>query len=339
MDFGLLLSLITTSENICIRSHENADADAVGASLSLKLIAQGLGKKAVVTAPRSVSKLGKRLADAYGHPIATSDPCNAFDLVIFVDATPPAEGLGGSRTAIIDHHEGGTDTPADFVFTDPSFPSASEMVYEFAEYLIAEKAIGAISQEMATLLLAGIVADTADLKLAVKETLQRICRISSMSGVEIRDVFTFLRSPKEPSLRVACLKGASRLSLGETDGYLIATTRVSSFQADVASSLIRLGADVAFAGGKKEGELKVSGRARGDLVARGLTLARVMETVAGRIGGHGGGHAGAAALKGDGQVDEVVKMCVRETKRQIKAIPEPAADRSPQVPSPGNKLN
>jgi len=43
-----------------------------------------------------------------------------------------------------------------------------------------------------------------------------------------------------------------------------------------------------------KGELKVSGRATDELVARGLDLARVMEVASGEVGGRGGGHPVAA---------------------------------------------
>ena len=43
-----------------------------------------------------------------------------------------------------------------------------------------------------------------------------------------------------------------------------------------------------------KGELKVSGRATDELVAKGLDLARVMEVAAGEVGGRGGGHPVAA---------------------------------------------
>ena len=335
MDFLPLLSLIKESKNIGICTHENADADGVGASLALKQVLDALGKNASVIAPRSVSKLGKRLAEFSGEVVDTSPSLKGFDLVIFVDVKPSKEKKIW-KMAIIDHHEGSSEFPADFTFIDPKFTSASEMVFEFMEYLMDENEIDTISEKIAMLLLSGIVADTADLKLSVKETLERIIRIGSITGVELRNVFSFLRTPQDPSLRMACLKGTSRLRIRMTEGVFIVTTQVSSFQGDVASKLLRLGADVAFAGGKKKEKLNVSGRARTDLVDRGLSLARVMEIVASKIGGEGGGHAGAAALRGKGDVDEVLTMCVNETKKEVK--PRPRKDQElPKVTGSGGK--
>ncbi len=317
MDFQRLLSLIQESDDIQIRTHENADADAVGASLALKLAIKALGKAPVVLTPRPPSKIGRLLAQIAGEAVETREPAKTPDLTIFVDARPPSDYKAQGRLAVIDHHEAQGEIQADFLFVDSHFSSASEMVFEFLEYLVDVGSLDGISKPIAVQLLSGIIADTGDLKLAVGETLQRIVRITAASGVELKSVFPLLRTPLDPSLRMACLKGASRLSVKSAGGRLIATTRVSSFQGDVASCLIHLGADVAFAAGKRKGIVSVSGRARGDLVDAGLSLAQVMEAVASRLKGEGGGHGGAAALKCGGEVDEVLKMCVAETMKAM----------------------
>jgi len=321
MDFQKLLSLIENSDNIAIRTHENADADGMGASLALKLALKDLGKSSIVITPGSPSKLGKLLAQMSGEAVETGEPSKAPDLLIFVDTRPLPNLAPPCRLAVIDHHEAQAQINADFLFVDSSFPSASEMVFEFLEYLVARGVIHTISQQTAIQLLSGIIADTADLKLGVKETLNRIARISAASGVELKHVFPLLRTPVDPSLRMACLKGGSRLKVKTTGGCFIVTTQVSSYQGDVASCLIHLGADVAFAGGEKKGILNVSGRARNDLVDAGLSLARIMETIASRLGGEGGGHGGAAALKCRGEVEEVLRNCVAETKKALDGLP------------------
>lgn len=321
MDFQTLLSLIEESDEIAIRTHENADADGMGASMALKMALKDLGKSPVVIAPGSPGKLGRLLAQISGEAVETGEPGKTADLIIFVDARPVPNLAPSCRLAVIDHHEAQTQIKADFLFVDSRFPSASEMVFEFLEFLMAKGRINAISKQAAIQLLAGIIADTTDLKLAVKETLGRIVRISGASGVELKNVFPLLRTPLDPSLRMACLKGASRLRVKTSAGCFIATTQVSSYQGDVASCLIHLGADVAFAAGQKKGVLNVSGRARSDLVDAGLSLARIMETLASRLGGDGGGHGGAAALKCEGETDEVLRMCVAETRKVIEGLP------------------
>jgi nanoRNase/pAp phosphatase (c-di-AMP/oligoRNAs hydrolase) len=327
MDFNPLLDLIAKSKKICIRTHENADADAVGSSLALKTFIEQLGKKPVVTA-RSVSKLGKFLVDDVGEVILTEDSSTRFDLTIYVDARPPGEEDRVGRVAVIDHHEGKMGFRTSYALVDPSFSSASEMVYEFGRFLLSSGRIPRIEERAGKLLIWGIIADTGGLRLAVKDTLERLIGITDATGVEVRDAYSTMRTPPDPSLKMACLKGASRLKIRKQGKILIVTTDVSSFQGDVAGSLVSLGADIAFAGGRKTKLVNVSARSRNHVVDMGLSLAKVMGTVAGRIGGRGGGHAGAAALKGPGDVQNIIDMCVSETRRELRELERTGANKA-----------
>jgi nanoRNase/pAp phosphatase (c-di-AMP/oligoRNAs hydrolase) len=322
MDFKPLLDLIEGSDKVLIRTHENADADAVGSSLAMKKIVNLLGREATVMAPRSVSKLGRILADEVGEKILTQVPPFRRDLVIYVDAMPIDEAENGERVAVIDHHEGHPDFDISYGLIDPSYSSTAEMVYEFIKYLLSLDKISDASEEIGRLLLWGIIADTGGLRLAVRSTLERIIGIAEDTGVEVKDAYSLLRTPPDPSLRMACLKGASRLKIRRRGGTLIVTTEISSFQGDVAGMLVFLGADIAFAGGVKAHVVNVSARARNEVVDAGLSLAQVMSTVAEKIGGRGGGHAGAAALKGQGDVRKILGMCVDETKRALRVGPD-----------------
>ncbi len=322
MDFFKLLDLIKISDPISIYTHENADADAVGASLALEAALQQIGKTCTVAAPESISKVGRKIADHFSREVLVSDEPPPGDLVIFVDTVPdPNREYGPS--AVIDHHsvEG---VSGEFVFVDPDYSSASEMVFDFLDYLTREGEISTVNPEMAALLLSGIIADTRGLKLSVKRTLERVVRISSMSRVEVKEVFDLLRSPKDRSLKIACLKGASRLSIETVGMYILAYTEVSSFQGDVASALLRLGADVAFAGGSKKSTISISGRANPSAVKDGVNLAGLMRELAAEIGGKGGGHDGAAALRGKGEVDILLRRCIAITRGMLTTEKEKA---------------
>lgn len=317
MDFQPLLSLIRESQSVSVYTHANADVDAVGACLSLKLSIEQLGKRCSVAAPESVSKIGRKLADEFSEEIAVSSSPPEGDLYVFVDVTPPSD-WELEPTAVIDHHQVEEPSNLEFAFIDPNFTSASEMVFEFLQYLMDIEKSFDMTPEISALLLAGIIADTAGLRLSVKETLEHAVSISSICGVEVRDVFALLRTPRDRSLKIACLKGASRLKIRTLGDVILVITQVSSFQGDVASVLLRLGADIAFAAGKKGSVLKVSGRARTNMVKKGINLAQVMEAVAEEVGGEGGGHKGAAGMTGKGDVEDVLEMCLSETRNQIE---------------------
>jgi nanoRNase/pAp phosphatase (c-di-AMP/oligoRNAs hydrolase) len=314
---------IDRSHTIRVITHENADADAVGSSVALQIILEDLGKHVEILAPGSVSKLGRFLAQGLGRSVRTTPSSKEADLLLFVD-TQPGPGAG-EGAAIIDHHEAPEGIRGDLALLDSSYPSAAEMIYELITHIMSEGRLEILPRDAAMALLCGIITDTSHLRLATSATLERILRICELGGLELVDAFSLLRTPRDPSLRMALLKAASRLRIRRTGEYVIVITEVTSFQGDVASSLLGLGADVAFAGGRKK-VLNVSGRARHELVQRGFSLAQVMRTVAARIGGDGGGHAGAAALKGQGETIPVLEMCAREAKRAINALPTRAED-------------
>lgn len=320
MKFKTLLKLIEKSNEIVIRTHENADADAVGSSLAMKRVIDQLGGNATVMASRSVSKLGRVLVDMVGESIHTRAPLTEYDLAIYIDSRPVDKIEGDKRVAVIDHHEGRPEIETAYCFIDPSYTSTAEMVYEFMAYLLGHNKIPELSEDIGKLLLWGIIADTGGLRLAIKPTLERIVGITEATGVEVRDAYPLLRTPPDPSLRMACLKGASRLKMMRRGETLIVTTEISSFQGDVAGVLVSLGADIAFAGGRKTQVVNVSARARNNIVDSGLSLAKIMSTVGEKVGGRGGGHAGAAALKGQGDVHSILEMCVGETKKALKEI-------------------
>ena len=319
MHFDALHRLIDDCEKIEVRTHDNADADAIGSGLALQMALEGLGRESTFSA-RTVSKLGRVLARTVGRDVTISQEPLPSDLRIYVDDRPSTEASSAEKIAVIDHHEGPIEAHVSFSYLDPRFTSSSEMVFEFAEFLMRRGRLEGMPVDMGRLLLWGIIADTRGFRLATAGTMERVLRICTASGVEPRDVYPMMKTPQDPSLRIACLKGASRLKIRNARGWIMVTTTVSSFHGDVASSLTSLGADVAFAGGKKKGEITISGRASSEICDMGLNLAPLMVKIARVLGGKGGGHAGAAALKGHGNLDEALDLCARETTKALGSL-------------------
>jgi len=318
MDFSVFRDLLESVREVEVRTHENADADAVASALALKFFLERLSKRVSVSCPESVSRIGSILAEFAEAEVEITEKPSARDLVIYVDSKP-TETLG-CALAVIDHHQGNLRVPVSFSAIDANASSSSEIVFRLLRQALSRGWIDNIPKKIGLLLMGGIIADTGDLRLSRAPALRCIAEISDLCGAEPFEAFSLLKTPPDRSLKIACLKGASRMRLRMTRGYLIAITQVSSFQGDVASSLIHLGADVAFAAGRRKDVLQASGRARMELVEMGLNLAEVMSEVAGQFGGDGGGHAGAAAMKGHGEPQEVLEACVSSTKRMIRQI-------------------
>ena len=327
MDFRPFFDLLNSVHVVEIRTHENADADAVASALSLKFVLETLGKSVVATCPGSVSRIGSVLARSISEKIVVTETPSRADLLVYVDCKPAESSE--HRLAVIDHHQGGLKVPVSFSAIDPDVSSSSELVFELIETGLCTGYLNSLPKRIGRLLISGIIADTGDLRLSKTKTLRSIIRISEVSRAEPFESFTLLKTPIDRSLKIACLKAASRMKIRTTRGYLIAITQVSSFQGDVASSLIHLGADIAFAAGKRKDILQASGRARMELVEIGLNLAHVMTKVGVQFQGNGGGHAGAAAMKGRGEPRDVLEACVTETKKMIREI----------LPQSGSNLN
>lgn len=128
-------------------------------------------------------------------------------------------------------------------------------------------------------------------------------------------------TPQDLSIRVALLKTAMRAKIERTNDYLIAVSYVSSYGGSAASMLLNIGADVAFVGTTKEdGTVRVSGRAKRDLIQKGLNLGKLMEEIGAKNHGSGGGHSGAAGIDASGYLDKLLFECVEKTKRIISKI-------------------
>ena len=89
--------------------------------------------------------------------------------------------------------------------------------------------------------------------------------------------------------------------------------------------MIQLGADVSFVGAAKRGEVRISARAKSEIVNKGLHLGRdIMPKISELIGGDAGGHAAAAGANGihDEKIDEAINICVEQVKQFIDKIKE-----------------
>ena len=66
--------------------------------------------------------------------------------------------------------------------------------------------------------------------------------------------------------------------------------------------------------------MRISARAKESLVKKGLHLGRIMEKVGQVIEGSGGGHAGAAGANGKKNLDEAIKVILKEIERFLREV-------------------
>ena len=155
-----VVAALSGAQRITAICHENPDADTLGAALSLRLIAERLGKQAEVVAADATPEMLDFLP---GVRDVRRAPQLEPDLAVVVDgplhrtgsvAAEQAEWLSRARLVNIDHH---VSNPGEGVasWVDPDAAATCEMVALMLPDLGIE-----LDRELATTLLTGIVQDT-----------------------------------------------------------------------------------------------------------------------------------------------------------------------------------
>ncbi len=299
-----------------ILTHKHADVDAYSAAYGVAYLLRWLrkGLRVQVVTPEGLSIPAQRVASEY--PVRSSEHTNFedVDLAVVVDTGNPhlladmQEPFAKARglKIFLDHHplSDSVKKVADYVLLDESSTSTCEMIYDL---IVAQKV--PVTRVVAQVLLIGILADSRHLKLSTAHTVQAAADLCG-KGASIGSAVETLGAIRDPSERIARLKGAQRVSLYRLgDCWVVALTEVGSYQASVARGLVDLGADFAAAVGEDKDEARCCLRATQQFYeALGVHLGRdIAEVVAGHLGGEGGGHPTAASFTVNSDVESVSK--------------------------------
>jgi nanoRNase/pAp phosphatase (c-di-AMP/oligoRNAs hydrolase) len=297
-------------ENILFLCHKNADVDSFGSAYALAHIFGGtVGVEDILSTMAAM--LAEKLKVA---AVIRPDP-SKYGITVVVDTSslvqtgyPELE-----RCAVIDHHEpGDLGDMCQFSLIRKASATA-EIVYD-----IYEKSGHPIDADLAFALLLAMVTDTGHFRYAPPHAFEVAARLLEKGGIQFSDVLEFLaQMPADVSCRIATLKAASRMTMTREGDHLIVTSKVSSFGAQSAASLVAIGADVAFVGSELDREVRVSGRVKKGVA---LDVAILLNDVGKKFGGSGGGHAAAAGLvvKGNVSADKLLEACVTEAARHLK---------------------
>lgn len=281
--------------------HRNADADAYLSAFALSKLLTALAPECdvVIATPGGMNKLTEKLASAFVHrTVETSG--EDFDLYVAVDVGEEEllnEWKEKMRTSagvrvLVDHHPLRGGSAYDRTIVDEGATSAAEVV--FAIY----RSLGKTPDRMAAqALLEALLFDSSHLAIASPGGLRTAVALMD-AGADLDRARKELRSEPDYGEVLAKLKGAQRLAIHRAGGWVVATSRIGSFQAHVARALVYLGADLALVGGESDGETRVSMRSTQRFRdGSGVNLGtQVAEEMAARLGGHGGGHSTAASF-------------------------------------------
>ncbi|MCX9085860.1 MAG: DHH family phosphoesterase [Candidatus Methanoperedens sp.] len=295
--------------NILYLCHRNADADALGSAFALK---EAIGGTIGVIdgCDRVASQIANQLKIEY-----VLEPKGEFDLVVIVDTSTPGQlnGFPLGQYAVIDHHATSSLNENAVFFLHRNRSSTAEIVLE-----VLKKMGAPIMRRTAFALLAGIVTDTGNFRHASSDSFKAVAELMDHSGIGYNEVIDLLSSvPQDVSMRIAFLKAAQRCVIERVDEWIIVSSNVNSFGGAAASSLVSIGADVAFIGAKRDDVVKVSARARREIQNAGVNLAKLMEDISIKYKGTGGGHEGAAGMDAVGETDVILLACVEHVKASL----------------------
>lgn len=163
-----VLKILTKEKKILISGHFNPDGDSLGGSLGLFHVLKNAGFDVSVMMPSDLPEFMKWLPGAdeiiFYNKKTTSELIKNADIIFFVDFNSAsrtenaAEDFVNSKAVkiMLDHHPEPSDD-ANFIFSDTSMSSASEIVYQFINMLGFEKYT---DKNFATCLYTGIMTDT-----------------------------------------------------------------------------------------------------------------------------------------------------------------------------------
>jgi phosphoesterase RecJ-like protein len=176
LDYSQIKSKLLEANTIVITSHQSPDGDAVGSSLAMYNFLKAIGKDATVILPDAFPVYYQWMSGAdkvlfYDKQKETCDTLLASADFIFCLDYNDSKRVGPVQQAIdnakgfkmmIDHHPNPSEC-CDAVFSDTSFCSTAQMVYEFITYLGYETTVDAAIGEC---IYCGIMTDTGSFRFA-----------------------------------------------------------------------------------------------------------------------------------------------------------------------------
>ncbi|MCO6041555.1 DHH family phosphoesterase [Thermococcus alcaliphilus] len=300
--------------------HHNADPDSLGSAIAFSRYLTSLGLKNRIGVAQSVSSYAKRLlnfAQVEKNPAVLEDVVVIFD-TSSLEQLEPVKIPDDKYVIIIDHHiEKENPIRADIKIVDSSRTSTAEIVWELLEYF------DFYDEVSAKVLLAGIVTDTANFRYANSKTFKTVSKILERFDIQMGEIYNLVAPVSDENIdqakRMAILKACQRMEIKKVGSYIIAISKVSAYESLACKIFLQLGADVAIVGSDKKG-VRISARAKENLVKKGLHLGKLMEKVGPIIDGSGGGHSGAAGANGKRNLEEAVKFLVKEIEMFLKKL-------------------
>ncbi|MFZ3076949.1 MAG: DHH family phosphoesterase [Candidatus Aenigmatarchaeota archaeon] len=304
---------VVKGKKVLVLTHHNADIDAAASAIALAEGLKHIEADAKIGVAESVSRAAQKLAE--GFKIIIDPDCKSFDYVILVDTSVPEQLTSVKNVRadfIIDHHPEGKLAEKVVSYIVENAKSSAQLVYAVLKELKIE-----IDENLARIISAGIVADTAHFRHADSEVFLIMSELTRK--IKFSDVLQMITSEDaDPSGRVAALKAASRMDIYKFGEILVALSNVVSHEAAACRGLLKLGADIAIVVAEKESETRISSRAKEKITEKNLDLSELFQEVGKFLEGSGGGHPLAGSANGKRKNrDELRKLILRLLTKKL----------------------
>ncbi len=159
-----------------------------------------------------------------------------------------------SPKIIIDHHAPNAETMqiCKVCIVDEKAAANCELIYRLFSQAEVEPNLNE-----AKALFVGIAFDTRHFALANSPTFEILAKLV-VKGIDAQQTLAQFALPIDPSERVAKLKACKRAKIVKVEGWIIALSHVSAYQAPAAKALVDLGAHMSAVAGKKNGKVELS---------------------------------------------------------------------------------
>jgi phosphoesterase RecJ-like protein len=329
-EFENFLQILRESEAsfVLLLCHRSADADAICSAYAL----QGLLKRFMpdvvfeVGCPQGVNKPSKVLLERMPITVNLKPNVESADVIVFLDLNTVeqldqiAEVIRKSPAPkiIVDHHYSSPETTqiCKLCIVDQKAAANCEIVYK----LFKQAKIKPNFNESKAMLI-GIAFDTRHFSLANASTFAILAKLVTQ-GIDVQATLQEFALPIDTSERLAKLKACKRAKILRINGWIIAVSHVSAFQAPAAKSLIDLGAHASAVAGMKNGKIEISLRCTRQFTEEtGVNLGKDIAAPLGDfVQGVGGGHAMAAGVSGTAEIEPTLKQCLALLRQKIAKI-------------------
>jgi phosphoesterase RecJ-like protein len=326
-DFQKLVKILEQSQAafVLFLCHRSADADAICSAYGL----QGLLKRFLpnvvveIGCPQGINKPSKVLLERMPITVNMKPNIESADVIVLLDMNTvgqldEVEGTimrSAAPKIIIDHHFPNPETTKSckLCIIDDKAAANCEIIYKLFRQAKTKPDLNE-----AKALFIGISFDTRHFALASASTLQIVAKLVT-AGIDVQETLAQFSLPIDTSERLAKLKACKRAKIVRVNGWIIALSHVSAYQASAAKALVDLGAHVSAVAGMKNGKIDVSLRCVRQFVEEtGVNLGKDIATPLGEyIQGVGGGHAMAAGVSGTGEIEPTLKQCLVLLRQQL----------------------